>query len=360
MNGRADIVLFGTGSFAARILFDLAATVRDALAIAVVGRDAARLAWLRTGANARAAMFSTGIRVAEHRLESFSTEAVAELIARLGPKVVANTASEQGGRQVTDRPDGWTLLVREAGLGMTAALQAKISVDIARAVAASPGVRFVNCCYPDVVNPMLAAAGLPITSGIGNVAILAHAFAGVLGPGHPRIRMLAQHAALAAFRGPAEERQGQAPLRLWLGEEEATDVFTRFAAVKLAPEPVVDISGASGVPLFVALATGREWAGHAPGPNGLPGGYPVRFDGAELRLDLPPGLGAAAAVAWNAAFEERNGVVVGADRRVRYTGRVESVFRQISPEVAAGFSMADFEAAYRAVADLRTRQRARP
>lgn len=355
----ADIVIFGTGTFAARILFDLAATARRDLSIAVVGRDHPRLAWLRTGAAARAAMFGTGVRIGDHRLDAFSTEAVADLLAKLSPRVVANTASEQGGRVASDCPDAWTRLVQEAGLGMTAVLQARISLDISRAVAtAAPTARFVNCCYPDVVNPMLAAAGAPITSGIGNVAILAHAFSGSLGPGHPQIRLLAQHAALAAFRRPAEERHGNAPLRMWLGEQEITDVFERFAAVKLAPEPVIDISGASGVPLFVALATGQNWVGHVPGPNGLPGGYPVHFDGNRLELDLPPGVSIDEAVAWNAAFEERNGVVVGPDRSVRYTGRVAATLHTVSPDVAAGFSMVDFEAAHSAVSELRSRLRA--
>lgn len=358
MARRADIVIFGTGEFAARILFDIAATVREDVAVAVIGRDQARLDWLRTGAQARAAMFASGVRVAAHRLDAFAMPAVAGMLTALEPRVVANTASLQGGRKSNPRPDGWTRLVQEAGLGATAPLQAALSLAISGAVAtAAPRAAFFNCCYPDVVNPMIAAAGLPIAGGIGNVAILAHAFAGALGPGEARLRMLAQHAALAAFRKPADQRSGKAPLRLWLGDMEVEDVFTRFAAVKLAPEPVIDVSGASGVPLFRALVLGQAWTGHAPGPNGLPGGYPVRLADGRLELDLPAGLGADDAVAWNEAFEAANGVVVGRDGRVRYTGRVEAALRAASPELAAGFRMAEFPAALDALRDLRARLR---
>lgn len=354
MAARADIVICGTGQFAARILFDLAATAIGGLSVAIVGRNLPRLAWLRTAANARAAMFGTGLRVTDHPLEELSTDAMADLLAALGPRVVANTASVQGGRSVTDRPDPWTKLVREAGLGITALLQARISLDVAAAVAAvAPSIAFVNCCYPDVVNPMIASAGLPIASGIGNVAILAHAFAGHLGPGHGRIQMLAQHAALSAFRRPAEERSGEAPLRLWIDGREVSDVFERFAAVKLAPEPVIDISGASGAPLFVALVRGQSWRGHVPGPNGLSGGYPVRLANGRLELDLPAGLTADDAIAWNIGFEEANGVVVGRDGAVRYTGRVQAALRNVSPQLAGGFAMGDFAAAYRALSELR-------
>ncbi len=352
----ADIVICGTGSFAARILFDLAATAPREVSVAIVGRNADRLAWLRTAANARAALFGSGARVVDYRLGELTLEAVGPLLAELSPSVVANTASVQGGRVATDRPDAWTRLVQEAGLASTALLQARISHDIASAVAQIvPGAAFVNCCYPDVVNPMLRGAGLPVACGIGNVAILAHAFAGLLGPGHGRLQLLAQHAALSAFRRPAEQRSGIAPLRLWIDGVEIRDVFERFAAVKLAPEPVIDVSGASGVPLFLALAAGREWSGHVTGPNGLTGGYPVRLVGRQISLSLPAGVTEDEAIAWNRSFEAANGIVVGPDGVVRYVGRVEAALRAISPDLAAGFSMSSFDAAYSAMAALRVR-----
>jgi hypothetical protein len=325
-------VLFGTGSFAARIVFDLAAVGPKGLSIVVVGRNRARLAWLRTAGLARASMFGTGVRVAERALSEFSVPAMTALLAELAPCVVVNTASAQGGRVATPRPDGWTRLVAEGGLGITVLFQARISLEVARAVAAArPRAYFVNCCYPDVVNGMVAAAGLPVTCGIGNVAILAHAFAGLLGPGHGRLQMLAQHAALAAFRRAAPDRMGAPPPRVWLDGQEIADVHDRFAAVQLAPEPVIDISGASGVPLFVAMATAQDWRGHVPGPGGLPGGYPVALRRGTLELDLPAGLDRASAITWNAAFEAADGVVVGDDGNVRYTGADSDVSRPPIP-----------------------------
>lgn len=358
MASESDVILFGSGAFAARILFDLAATGPAGLSVTVVGRDPVRLAWLRTAAMARTVMFGRNLRVDDCTLASFSTESVGQLLRDRRPRVVANTASIQGGRTVTDKPDPWTQVTREAGLGVTAVLQAKLSLDISAAMAsAAPSAFFVNCCYPDVVNAMIAAAGRPIASGIGNVAILAQAFAGALAPERPRLHLLAQHAALSAFRREAHERAGKAPLRLWIAGEEVTDIYTRFAAVKLASEPVIDISGASGAPLIAAMALGDAWNGHAPGPNGLPGGYPVRLADGKLTLDLPPGLEDDAAIAWNRAFEEANGVVVGDEGFVRYTGKVEAALRRISATLAAGFAMRDFDAVFADMSALRARLR---
>lgn len=359
MAAGSDVILFGSGGFAARILFDLAATGPAGLSVAIVGRDPVRLAWLRTAAMARTTMFGRNLRIDDYSLDSFSTDLVAQFLRDRRPRVVANTASIQGGRTVTDKPDPWTKITREAGLGVTAVLQAKLSLDISAAVAAAaPSAVFVNCCYPDVVNPMIAAAGRPIVSGIGNVAILAHAFAGALAPERPRLHLLAQHAALSAFRSDAHERVGKAPLRLWIDGEEINDIYARFAAVKLASEPVIDISGASGAPLIAAMALGEAWNGHAPGPNGLPGGYPVRLEGGRLKLDLPSGVDENAAIAWNRAFEEANGVVVESNGFVRYTGKVEAALRRISQPLAAGFSMRDFDAVFQDMSALRARLRA--
>jgi hypothetical protein len=121
--------------------------------------------------------------------------------------------------------------------------------------------------------------------------------------------------------------------------------------VQLAPEPAIDISGASDVPVTLAIAAGASWAGHVPGPSGLPGGYPVRLasDGTPP-LDLPPGRAREAAISWNASHEERNCLVVEGDGRVRYTGVLGEL-----PELARGFRLADLEDVHSAMADLRAR-----
>jgi hypothetical protein len=55
-----------------------------------------------------------------------------------------------------------------------------------------------------------------------------------------------------------------------------------------------------------ALLREEPTATHAPAPNGLPGGYPVRISRRGVELDLPPDLGRDEAIAVNeraAAFD---------------------------------------------------------
>ena len=191
--------------------------------------------------------------------------------------------------------------------------------------------------------------------GMGNVAILSNAFAADRNlTDRSRIKVLAHYQHLGAWRRAVEARTGPVP-RVWINDQEVGDVFGTFQDVKLTPEPVIDISGASGVPMILALAQGRSWTGHVPGPDGLPGGYPVHLADGALALNLPPSVSRDEAIAWNARFEEENGFVVGTDRHARYTGVLRERLAQHSPALAEGFDVADLEEVHRSMQELRTK-----
>lgn len=359
MSDPIDILVLGSGSFAERILFDLAATTAAPLTVAIAGRNRDRLDWLRTAANARADIFARPIRCISRTIDLLNRDATAALLQRDKPSVVVQAASLQPASVISAAGDAWSQLVAEGGLSATAVFQARLSMRVARALQSlHPTGRLINCCFPDVVNSLITAAGLPIACGIGNVAILAHAFAGALpDAGRHSLKVLAHYQTIAPWRRPKQERTGPLP-RVWIGDHEVPDVLGRFAKVRLTPEPVIDISGASGVPLIRAMAVGTEWAGHVPGPNGLPGGYPVRLGAAGIGLDLPGPLARDEAVRWNAAFETANGLIVEAGR-ARYTGRLYDRLRRASPHLAEGFPVAEIDAVYDEMVALRSRLQSR-
>lgn len=359
MTETADIVIFGSGAFAARILFDIAATAEGPVRVAIAGRNAERLEWLKLAANARAVIFGRPVTVTARKADLALPDAAADAIAGLRPSVVVQAASAQPPSVIAAEGDGWSRLVAEAGLSATAVFNALLSVRVARAIEATRvPCHLVNCCYPDVVNSLIAALELPIACGVGNVAILAAVFSGALGLREPgALKVLAHYQTLTPFRRPVEVRQGPMP-RVWVGGKEVVDVQRRFAGVKLTPQPVIDISGANGVPMILAMAQARPCLGHAPGPNGLPGGYPVAFRDGRLELDLPAGLGRAEAVRWNARFEEENGMVVEAGGRVRYTGVLHERLRAASPDLAHGFHARDLEHVFKDMEVLRARLQA--
>src|SRR4029077_8963905 len=233
---RAHILIFGTGNFAGRIALDLAATASEPVTVAIAGRNHDRLEWLRTAGNARAALFGRPVRFTSHNVDLSASDAASKVLAALKPKVVVQAASFQTGNVISAQDNSWTKLVAEGGLSATAVLQAPLSIEVARAVkVVRPQAYFINCCFPDVVNPLIAALDLPITSGVGNIAILSNAFAGVFGD-VSRLKVLAHYQNLAPWRRPPETRTGRSA-RVWIDNEEVADVYARFTSVQLTREP---------------------------------------------------------------------------------------------------------------------------
>lgn len=356
MADKTDIILFGTGAFAARIAFDLAATATHPLNVTIAGRNAERLDWLKTAANARAVIFERPARFEARRADLSAEDDAADLIARLEPGVVVQAASPLPSSIIATSGNAWSSLIAEAGLSIMAVPWVMFSVRAARAVSsARPGCHFINCSYPDVNNSLIAALDLPITCGTGNVSILASVFAAALEAHEPgRLKTLVHYQCVTAFRKPAAGRTGPMP-RVWVDGAEVDDVFEATRDVKLTPEPVIDVSGAGGVPLIQALVSGERWEGHAPAPFGLPGGYPVACSGGELQLALPAGLGRDEAVAWNAAFEREHGLYVDEDGNARFTGILHDRLKAHSPDLAAGFAVRDIDAVYEAFIELQAK-----
>ncbi|WP_291296826.1 hypothetical protein [Elioraea sp.] len=362
MTARGTILIVGTGAFAARIACDIAAGAQHPVRLVIAGRNGDRLAWLTTACNARAATFGTGVETSAAMVDLSSVGSIAPMLASIRPDVVVQAASVQTASVIARSDDAWSRLVAEGGLSATAVFQALLSARVGGAMRqATPGAVLVNCCFPDVVNTMLACLGLPVACGVGNVGILSSCFAGALGPGGiRRVKVLAHYQTIGAWRRNMGERAGMPTPRVWIDDAEIDDVHIRFAALRLTPEPALEVSGSASVPLLVAMATpGTTLAAHAPGALGLPGGYPVRWAEGALSLDLPPGLSQDEAVAWNQSFEQRNGLLVSADGKATYTGVLHDRLLALSPTLAAGFALGDLEAVHVEMAALRARLQAR-
>lgn len=349
-----DVLITGTGMFAGRIALDIAATAKEPINVVLSGRNRMRLDWLRTAGNARAAMFGTRARFTTQAMDLLEPGASEVLVREHKPRLVVQAASIQTSTVISDGGSAWTDLVAEGGLSATAVFQALISARMAAAISdITPDTKLINCSFPDVVNGMLVALGHKVLCGTGNVAILSNVFAGArenLPEG--KLRVLAHYQCLAPWRLPPEQRAGAPAPRVFVGDEEITDPFEAFRHCQLTPEPAIEISGASGVTLMLALIAGQVWEGHVPGPNGLPGGYPVRLENSELILDLPKGVAEPEAVAWNQAFEERKGLTVDGSA-VRYHGRLRDLLAGAGSVHADGFELADLEGVCKDLITLR-------
>lgn len=360
MNSNVDVVVFGTGAFAERIVCDLGACAPGPVRILIAGRNRDRLDWLVTAANARAYMFGRPATFRAAQVDASDAAAVARLLAAARPRLAVQTASAQPSAVISHEDSEWSRLIARGGLSATAVMQALLTLRVGEAIRETGlDCALINCCFPDVVNGMLEARGIPVLCGTGNVAILANAFGGYMADRGQKLQMLAHYQQLVEWRHPADRRGGKPP-RVWIEGREVVDVYSHFRAIKLTYAPAIEISGASGVSLMLAYVLGLPWTGHVPAPSGRPGGYPVRLEGRALALDLPAGIAEAQAIAWNAAFETEMGLVVDGGGRVRYTGLLRELLKHHGFGYADGYDIDQIENVARELAALRARLEAIP
>src|SRR5205823_667349 len=139
-----------------------------------------------------------------------------------------------------------------------------------------------------------------------NVGILAASLQAALGlPDQSRLRLLAHHAHLHPPRDGSDEAGA------WLDGTPLPDVTALLATQRATDRTLLNrVTGLTAALVLSALLTGTTTDTHVPGPNGLPGGYPVRLAAGRVYLRLPAGVGEAEAIAFNQRAAERDGVRV--------------------------------------------------
>jgi hypothetical protein len=199
----------------------------------------------------------------------------------------------------------------------------------------------INSGIADISNPVLAKRGLAPTIGLGNidlvVATLQLGVARRLGVPARNVSVYAvmHHRHAFYFR---DHPSGAPPyfLRLMVGDRDVTGEFDtdlllhevsreRFLGVELNPAVA-----ASGVKNALALLRDSGLLTHSPGPQGLPGGYPVRLDASGAEVVLPAGLTMDEALAINLEGQRADGVKeIEDDGTVVFTDRAAEIVRQV-------------------------------
>ncbi|GAA2800692.1 potassium transporter TrkA [Nonomuraea dietziae] len=344
-----ELAVIGTGGLARAVCYALAVTGPSAR-ITVIGRDPARTAELCHVGMARAALAGSNVTFRP------VTGSLPEALASAAPAGVLLAASSQSPWESLSSPSAWTSLLRRGGFGLTLPFQAESAVRAGTALAsASPGSWFVNACFPDAVNPVLAARGVPVLCGIGNAGLLAASIQTALGLADQReLQVLAHHVHLYTPSSPEDEAQ------VWHQGRALSDVGALLASQRATPRTELNhVTGLTAARVLGCLLTGGDLDTSLPGPLGLPGGYPVRLAAGRLSLRLPPGLDRAEAIAFNQRSAVQDGVVVEGTR-VTFGPAAREELARVAPDLADGFHTADLDSATQAFTQLRDRLRDLP
>ncbi|HYZ77243.1 MAG TPA: hypothetical protein VE596_07695 [Gaiellaceae bacterium] len=319
----ATVLVIGLGDLGTRVL-DALARLPEIERLVGAGRDEER-GRARAGQAAFVAELLGGPRRVEfERVDLVDVAAAASLLRRLDPDLVVTAAS---------RHTWWLPFADERVDAMPMGVWLPLQLVLVRRLMearreAGVAARVLSLPYPDGVGPALAPFGLAPELGAGNVAetapklaLLAAHEAGVARD-EVRVRLVMHHAAQRVAFGDDEAEE--AP---WTAEVRVRDEplpRERVERLFRAPWPLPsgrdthELSAAATAHAVRALLREEPTATHAPAPNGLPGGYPVRLSRGRVELDLPEGLELTEAIALNeraAAFDgieriELDGTVV--------------------------------------------------
>jgi hypothetical protein len=262
-----------------------------------------------------------------------------QTIQSVSPDIIVCTATRQSWWLPHRLPAPQASRFKSAGFGLWLPLHLSLPTALMRILqSAKYRGHTLIAPFPDVVNCILDRIGLSPTCGIGNVDEIATKLRGLasakLGTPIDEVTVtLVGHHALekCAFDGSPEA----VPYFLKV-EQNGRDVTKEIKAVELLTEPFTlpegpsthFLTAGSAVRLITALGSDRSLRLHAPGPNGLPGGYPVLASRSGVTVPEIDGLSLSDAIRINEQSHKFDGIErIEKDGSVVFTEKVVAVAR---------------------------------
>jgi hypothetical protein len=345
---RPTVAVVGAGDVGGAVLRHLAAS-GEVGALWALDVDAERAR--RAAADAAAVALYSGEppRVGSAPVDVLSPGALEEALRAIEPDVVVQAATLQSWWVLTQLPEHlWRRLEVGARFGPWLPFHLVPARNVVQAVrqldAATP---VVNIAFPDAVNAVLAAAGQAPTCGAGNSDLLRSgirlAAAARLGVAPERIDLewIGHHYHVVYYWMGLDEVEELDPstyhLRVLLdGEDlaaERVDAVETLAAAgrDLPPGRLIgERTAASAAKNVRLLMRPGPTDDHAPAPNGLVGGYDVRFERGAVQLRLPRGVDEEEARRITERAQRGDGIEsIAADGVVRFTREAAEAMREV-------------------------------
>lgn len=278
------------------------------------------------------------------RLDLNNLDECSEAIAKIDPDIIVTTATLQTWWLPDRLPPAESARIKSAGFGAWFPVHFALTLKLMRACKQASFKGFVlTAPYPDVANSVLGRLGTPPTCGIGNIEEMVpkirwHTARRLSVPLNRIHVTLVAHHALQRFTLNRTDVEGvtAAPFYLKI-EVEGRDVTEEIearslflSAFPITPGPASHVlTAATTHKLINALVNEGEEYIHVPGPNGLPGGYPVFASCAGVRVVDISDLSRREAIRMNEESHRFDGIErIEEDGAVRFTDRAVEIMRQ--------------------------------
>ncbi len=320
---RKKLLIVGGGNLCLQILQILAP--RNAFHFHVASRNLEKATRLCNLMRLAALQLDVSISTQPWKMQLIETEIEqnAATLAAIKPDIIVNCASLQSWRVITQLPKAQFDALDQAQLGPWLPMHLAPAYALMRAIKQS-GVKAltVNAAFPDAVNAVLDKVGLSPDVGVGNIANLVPATRSAIArlascePDKVRVKLIGQH--FFSHFVPRGGLPGEANFHLcywvngveWTGEFSAQRIFDSVSKDfrRLGGVDGQFLTATSAVRVIEGLYALEEMETHAPGPHGLPGGYPVRIGMGKVLLSLPYGIGRAEAISANQMGQRQDGI----------------------------------------------------
>jgi hypothetical protein len=251
-------------------------------------------------------------RIRHQGMDLNDIQGTASLLRKLGPDVILNQTTLQSWWIVHQIPEQVRRRIYYtypgAGTGPWAPTNLVLTYKLMQAIdLAGIETHVVNGAHPDVVNPVLAKVGLAPTVGMGNSALLEPMIIRIVSdrlqvPANDvSISLVGHHSMFPPITETGTARNVPYHLNIRVFDKDVTDQFDierdiwpRVPALNVAVDPLQGSQqewiASCAVRNVLAILFDTGEIVHAPGPEGLPGGYPVRLSASGAEVVVPDGL----------------------------------------------------------------------
>ena len=255
-----------------------------------------------------------------HHMDVNETDAIAELIQKYDPTVIYTSVSLQSWWvSFLLPPEVHEKLEGNCGIGIFAPMHYVPTTKVMQAVKKSGSkAPVVNAALPDITGPVLAKRGLAPTVGQGNldqlVAEIKKRVSDAEGVPFHEVTVFLFCPHVMNTRGA---RTGMPFfLKIMVRDRNVTDKYDHISLLSdriiKAPAKLVSwlshpLVAASSVKNIMAILNDSRLFTHSPGPNGLPGGYPIRLSAKGAEVVLPEELTLEQAIKLNTEANKYDG-----------------------------------------------------
>lgn len=263
--------------------------------------DEERARWACNNAEIGAAHHGKHPKFGPMKIDLFDIEETAKVIRKEQPVAVINCTVLHTWHLIRQLPEELYEKISSAALGAWLPCQLTLGMNLARAIKDS-GVSpyYINTSLSCLTNPVMGKIGLAPNIGIGNVDLIAPAILTYIAQktGVPRCSIetfqVCHHQHWVFPRESGYKPGAPYFLKIMIDGQDVTKQFdtdkVMFEAVALYPPGIAftTVSASSTLKNLKAMVFDQGLRTHSPGPNGLPGGYPVRLSAKGAEVVLPP------------------------------------------------------------------------